>query len=188
MIELRTLEPTMRAALRDLSWGAVPPYENVEGTVSLVAQPSTADYHVCLRVRAKPMKRILYLGGDRNKALTIPASILSVESRAVITSRDLRYAASDNILNALVADAIKYAVRGAAPRLYEADPRIGSCDRSYPPLPLFDPPNGVDAMRRIHGCPLCGEERPDPGGAGYRAWGGGNLGWVHPSCLADVYP
>lgn len=188
MTELRTLEPKMRAALRDLSWGATPPSDNVDGTVSLVAQQFTADYHVCLRVRAKPTKRILYLGDGRNKAITFPASILTVESRAVITSRDLHHAASDNILDAILTDAIKYVVREAAPRLYESDPRIGSCDQNYPYLPLFDPPNGVDAMRRIPGCPLCGEKKPDPGGAGYRAWGGGNLGWVHPSCLADVYP
>lgn len=185
--ELRTLEPKMRAALRDLSWGAVSPSENVDAVVSMVAQPFTADYHVCLRVRAKPTKRILYLGST-SRFITFPSAILDVESRSVIAARDLFDAGRSNILDALVAEAVRMAVRQAAPRLYEADPRIGSCDRTYPPLPLFDPPNGVDAMRRFPGCPLCGDRKPDPGGAGYRAWGGGNIGWVHPTCLANVYP
>ena len=187
MTELRTLEPMMRAALRDLSWGAAIPSDHVDVVVSLVAQAYTADYVVCLRVRAKPTKRILYLGST-SKAITFPSGILNVESRAVVTGRDLMYAGSTNISETLIVEAVKYAVREAAPRLYESDPRIGSCDQNYPYLPLFDPPNGVDAMRRISGCPLCGEKKPDPGGAGYRAWGGGNLGWVHPTCLANVYP
>ena len=187
MTELRTLEPMMRAALRELSWGAVLPSDNVSASVSMAPHPFTAEYHVRLSVRAKPTKRILYLGST-GKAITFPGSVLDVESQAVLTARDIVYAGKSNILDAFVTEAVKTAVREAAPRLYEADPRIGSCDRSYPPLPLFDPPNGVDAMRRIPGCPLCGDRKPDPEGAGYRAWGGGNLGWVHPSCLANVYP
>lgn len=188
MVELPTrFELKLKAAFRDLSWGAVSPYANVEGVVSLGAQPFNTDYHVCLRVWATQMKRILYLDGAKNKALTIPVSFLSIESTATITLNDW-YAVSENIQDALIIAAIKQVVRAAAPRLYEADPRIGTCDQTYPALPLFDPPNGVDAMRRIPGCPLCGEEKPDPQGARHRVWGGGNLGWVHSSCLADVYP
>jgi hypothetical protein len=188
MIEFPTrLELKLKTAFRDLSWGAAPPYANVEGVVSLDTKPFTPDYHVCLRVWANPMKRILFLGGAKNKVLTIPLSLFSIESTVTIT-RDAWYAVSENIEDALIIAVIKQLVMAAAPRLYEADPRIGTCDQTYPALPLFDPPNGVDAMRRIPGCPLCGQEKPDLQGARQRVWGGGNIGWVHPTCLAAVYP
>jgi len=179
----RNFDAALTGALREHTWGASRPFENVTATVTVAPVSFTGDYAVDLRVRVKPRKVVVH-----SRYITVPSDVTDVGSRASIQTRDLYYAHGDGATISILLDALRSAVREAAPRLYEADPRIGSCDKDYPYVPLFDPPNGVTAMRRFSGCALCGQAVPDPGGLGYRAWGGGNIGWVHPTCLVGVYP
>jgi hypothetical protein len=175
------METFLTTALRDLAWGANHPLDNVHTTVHTMLSVEGMTWTVELRVQVTPRRVTLF-----NRATTVPNRGIQVRSVASIPMRDIlhhRLGSDDRRLMVL-----GETVRKAAPLLYEADPRIGSCARGYPTLPLFDPPNGVDAMRRFSGCALCGRAVPDPGGAGHRAWGGGNIGWVHPTCLGDVYP
>ena len=185
-MELKHLDPALRPALDRVAWGAARPFGNVRLVVRFTRDPADAAHVLELNVRVNPHKRPLLLGGQVKRTITTPPAGVSVSSRIAVADRELGYG---NVSPEVIAlQALQRAVLGASTRLYEADPRIGTCDQRYEHLPLFDPPNGPDAMRRIPGCPLCGKVAPDPGGAGYRAWGGGNIGWVHPTCLADVYP
>jgi len=179
----RLYDTALTGALRELAWGASRPFDNVTATVSATHNQFTGDYVVDLRVRVKPRKVAVH-----QRYITVPAEVTDVDARASLASMALSDVYGSGALFSLLSETLRSAVREAAPRLYEADPRIGSCDKDYPYVPLFDPPNGVAAMRRLSGCALCGQAVPDPGGAGYRAWGGGNIGWVHPTCLVGVYP
>lgn len=181
----RDYDAALRVALREVAWGEVRPFGNVQATVCLTPTPATSDYSVTLDVRVMPARVVL---GYARRHITVPVDATRVGGTVGVPARALWYANGADAEFNIVREALKSLVYQAAPRLYEADPRIGSCDAKYPHLPLFDPMGGVAAMRRFHGCPLCGQAVPDPGGAGYRAWGGGNLGWVHPTCLSEVYP
>jgi hypothetical protein len=166
-------------------WGSARPFGNVITDVKVASNPHTINYTMELRVRVKPYKRPLLLGDQVKRYITTPPDVVSVSSQIVVSAKELEHGNAQP--NAIVSQVLHRMVRSASTRLYEADPRIGTCDQRYDHMPLFDPPNGLDAMRRIPGCSLCGTSAPDPGGAGYRAWGGGNIGWVHPTCLANVY-
>lgn len=185
-MELKHLDPYLLSAVGRVAWGAARPFGNVQTDVRFTKDPTSGSGTLELNVRVKPYKRPLLLGVRGHGYITTPPEGVSVSSRIVVTEKDMTYGvlSPENVS----IQALQRAVIGASTRLYEADPRIGTCDQRYDHLPLFDPPNGLDAMRRIPGCSLCGKSVPDPDGAGYRAWGGGNLGWVHPTCLADVYP
>lgn len=184
-MELKHLDPALRLAVGRVAWGAARPFVNVQLVVRFTRNPAEAAHVLELNVRVSPNKRPLLLGDQVERIITTPPGGVSVSSRIAVTDRELEYGNGSPEVIAL--QALQRAVLSASARLYEADPRIGTCDQRYHHVPLFDPPNGLDAMRRIPGCSLCGTSAPDPGGAGYRAWGGGNIGWVHPTCLADVY-
>jgi hypothetical protein len=197
-MDLARIDPLLQSRLKEAVWGTCTPFPHVSTVLTVDAVPYDAAVQVSLRVRVKPFKHALHLGANLDEGVYIstPPQICEVGSSVTVSLESLKHAdsmdAAHRLMDAahrLMAEALRGVVRVAAPRLYEADPRIGSCDRTYPSLPLFDPPQGVDAMRGGMGwrCPLCGESGRDLGFAGYRAWGGGNIGWVHPTCLANVY-
>lgn len=184
-MDLRNIEYALRLAVRRVAWGATRPANHVHTEVWFDRMHATTSRALTLNVRVKPDKRLLHLGSKSRYIITPPEPV-SVGAQIVLSDKELAYGhASPEVI---VLQALQKSVLQVSVRLYEADPRIGSCDHRYEHLPLFDPPNGIDAMRRFPGCVLCGDITPDPGGAGYRAWGGGNVGWVHPTCLANVYP
>lgn len=174
----RTLDATIQDALRGHAWGASRPFGNVTATVYTYAEAYSDTYTAIVHVRVEPIAVAVH-----KRTITVPPQPVEVTGKGSVRSRDW-YCSAD--VGQAATAVVAQCVRDMAHLLYEADPRIGSCNNRYPHLPLFDPPNGVEGMRRIPGCPLCGRVEPDPGAVGYRVWGGGNVGWVHPTCLVRV--
>ena len=190
-MDLALIDPLLQSLLKETVWGTVRPFSHVTTTVTVYKLPYDAAVQMSLRVLVEPYKHPLHLGANLDEGVYIstPLEGCNVGSTVTVSLEILKAAPNEASATYVIHESLRKLVGIAAPRLYDADPRIGSCDRTYPLLPLFDPPNGVDAMRGGMGwtCPLCGTGGRDPGGAGYRAWGGGNIGWVHPTCLAHVY-
>jgi hypothetical protein len=156
-------------------WGGALPAENVRVTLSAARDATFNFVHYDIQVKARPVVVPVSLR-DSTAHIQVPRHPLKVTLRHTVST-----------FTDPAVDLGLLLVYQISPRVYEADPRIGSCEQHYAPLPLFDPPLGVLGMRQISGCTLCGIVGPDPEGAGYRAWGGGNIGWVHPTCLVRVY-
>ncbi len=190
-MDLSQIDPLLQSRLKEAVWGTCTPFSHVSTVLTVDAVPYDAAVQMSLRVQVEPFMHALHLGANLDEGVYIstPPQICGVGSSVTVSLEILKAAPNAAAATYVIHESLRKLVGIAAPRLYEADPRIGSCDRTYPLLPLFDPPQGVDAMRGGMGwrCPLCGEGGRDLGFAGYRAWGGGNIGWVHPTCLANVY-
>jgi hypothetical protein len=156
-------------------WGSAPPAANVQVILSATREDTFNLVFYEITVKAQPVVVLVPLQGSTAQ-IQVPKQPLRITARQSMSA----FANTAGDLHTLLLHRI-------SPLVYEADPRIGSCEQSYAPLPLFDPPLGIAGMRQISGCALCGITGPDPEGAGYRAWGGGNIGWVHPTCLVRVY-
>lgn len=89
-----------------------------------------------------------------------------------------------------VADLVSVTLRNLfyriAPHLYELDYRKGDLycvGQTLQEDILFDPP-GQSPVRldRVHCCAVCGNGFAE----NIALWGGGNLGWIHPACGAEL--
>ena len=167
--------PTIPTPSLQTIWGRVPPAANVQVILSAERDDVSNLAHYDITVKAQPVVVHVPLHGSMAQ-IQVPKHPLCTTARQSMSTQ----------VDPAV-DLAQLLVYKISPLVYEADPRIGSCEQFYAPLPLFDPPLGIAGMRQISGCALCGITGPDPEGAGYRAWGGGNIGWVHPTCLVRVY-
>ena len=174
---MNRIDPVMAAVLQDYTWGTVPPRPNVQTWLQIDSLVFRDEYQINLNVVVQPIEVVV-----AGRRYHVPPETVAVNSTSQMPLQILQQN-SDSERWAMIRRSVGIAVSQVAPLLYESDPRIWSKDQVYPALPLFDPPGGVEFFRVIRACVLCS----NPDAMDLRVWGGGNVGWVHPTCLAQAH-
>ena len=172
-------------AFRNLLWGDVDPtsYPNIKATIHCVRDPMTLGMDFTLCVKFQPVTHFLSVSPNNwtgGHTFVVPTQPEEIVVRNSLHERTFMMLAEHGAV--IFINEMRNKLWDWLPRLWEMDPRIGTCDQHYPTFPLFDHGAGdINLRRKYHGCALC--DYAYGSGDGYRTWGGGNIGWVHPSCL-----